>query len=74
MSSARLDRPVPYTIGPRRDGDPAVLFASSQKARSELGWSPRFPELATIVDTACRWHLVHPRGYLTECKTDGQRA
>ncbi len=31
---------VPYEIGPRRDGDPAVLFASSERIKRELGWQP----------------------------------
>jgi len=47
----------------RRPGDPAVLVASSEKARSELGWSPRFPTLEAIVDTAWQWHRSHPGGY-----------
>lgn len=33
-------KPVPYTVGPRRAGDPAVLVASSAKAQSVLGWKP----------------------------------
>ena len=31
--------------------------------RTELGWSPRFPELRDIVDSAWRWHRAHPDGY-----------
>jgi UDP-glucose-4-epimerase GalE len=58
-----LGRPVPRTAGPRRAGDPAVLFAEAGKARTELGWAPRYGELSTIIETACRWHLAHPRGY-----------
>ncbi|CAN5467829.1 UDP-glucose 4-epimerase GalE [soil metagenome] len=33
-------KPVPFTVGPRRAGDPAVLVASSAKARAVLGWNP----------------------------------
>ena len=58
-----LGQRVPHSLGPRRGGDPAVLFASSDKARTELGWTPRLPELSVIVETACRWHLAHPHGY-----------
>jgi UDP-glucose-4-epimerase GalE len=54
---------VPWTLGPRRDGDPAVLYASPQKAHNELHWTPRFPDLETIVRTAWEWHRRHPRGY-----------
>jgi len=47
----------------RRDGDPAVLVGSSDKAKSELGWKPRFPDLQSIVETAWNWHRQHPNGY-----------
>jgi UDP-glucose 4-epimerase len=55
--------PVPCTAAPRRPGDPAVLFASSERIRRELGWSPQFEEVDTIVATAWRWRERHPRGY-----------
>ncbi len=41
---------------PRRPGDPAVLVASSEKAKRELGWQPKFTELDGIVATAWEWH------------------
>jgi UDP-glucose-4-epimerase GalE len=56
-------RKVPWTLGPRRAGDPAVLYAAAQKAQAELHWTPRFPELDAIVRTAWNWHSAHPRGY-----------
>jgi len=56
-------RTVPWTLSPRRPGDPAVLYASADKARSELGWAPRFSDLDAIVRTAWQWHQAHPRGY-----------
>src|SRR6185312_6897098 len=49
-------RPVPHEIAPRRAGDPAVLVASSDKARRELGWAPQYTELAPIIESAWRWH------------------
>lgn len=49
--------------GPRREGDPAILVASSQKIRRELGWQPRYGDLETIVKTAWNWHRNHPEGY-----------
>lgn len=55
--------PIPARIGPRRPGDPAVLIASSEKIRRELGWKPRYPELRIIVETAWAWHRSHPHGY-----------
>jgi UDP-glucose-4-epimerase GalE len=54
---------VPWTLGPRRDGDPAVLYAAPEKARSELHWTPRLPALEQIVGTAWNWHREHPHGY-----------
>jgi len=54
---------VPAIESPRRAGDPAVLIASSEKIRRDLGWQPRFPNLETIVESAWQWHRVHPDGY-----------
>jgi UDP-glucose 4-epimerase len=48
---------------PRRDGDPANLFASSQKAQAILGWQPQFPEIEQIVETAWNWHRKNPEGF-----------
>jgi UDP-glucose-4-epimerase GalE len=56
-------RPVPWTLAPRRPGDPAVLYASPHKAQTELRWTPRFSDLDTIVSTAWAWHRTHPHGY-----------
>jgi UDP-glucose-4-epimerase GalE len=56
-------RPVPRREGPRRPGDPAVLFASARKAREELGWVPARPGIDEIVGDAWRWHAAHPDGY-----------
>ena len=47
----------------RRPGDPARLVASSEKIRKDLGWSPKFPDLETIIETAWKWHKIHPNGY-----------
>ena len=56
-------RSVPHSIGARRPGDPARLVASNERARRELGWTPRLGALDDIVRTAWRWHERHPRGY-----------
>lgn len=47
---------VPYEVGPRRHGDPAVLIASSEKARAVLGWAPRLSSLEDIIRTAWQWY------------------
>ena len=54
---------VPWTLGRPRPGDPAVLCAAPQKAEAELHWSPRLPDLESIVRTAWQWHRTHPQGY-----------
>jgi UDP-glucose 4-epimerase len=56
-------RPIPAEVGPRRPGDPAVLVASSDKIRRELGWEPKYPDLRTIIEHAWEWHRTHPDGY-----------
>jgi UDP-glucose 4-epimerase len=48
--------PIPATDEPRRPGDPAVLVASSDRARELLGWKPRTADLDEIVASAWRWH------------------
>jgi UDP-glucose 4-epimerase len=47
----------------RRAGDPAVLIASAEKIRAELGWTPRRPELEAILGDAWAWAQAHPTGY-----------
>ena len=56
-------RDIPYEFGPRRPGDPAILIASSEKIRQELGWEPEFPRLDQILQSAWDWHSRHPNGY-----------
>lgn len=57
--------PIPVEIHPRRPGDPAILFASGIKARSELGWSPVKSDVMTIVRDAWRFHKTHPNGLVS---------
>lgn len=49
-------REIPYEVAPRREGDPAVLVASSDRARRELGWSPVWTDLHGIIRSAWEWH------------------
>ena len=55
--------PIPAVISPRRGGDPAKLIASSEKAKSILGWKPEHADLEEIIATAWKWHKNHPNGY-----------
>ena len=58
-----VGRPVAWNAAPRRPGDPAVLYASADRARNELGWRPKYADLEVIVRHAWHWHSSHPRGY-----------
>ena len=59
-----VGRPVAWQSAPRRPGDPAVLYAASDRAQRELGWRPQYPDLEVIVRHAWQWHSTHPRGYV----------
>jgi UDP-glucose 4-epimerase len=48
--------PIPVVETDRRPGDPAILIASSDKIKNELGWKPQYEDLEKIVHTAWRWH------------------
>ena len=47
---------IPSSVAPRREGDPPVLVASSDKARRELRWVPVHTALDTIIESAWHWH------------------
>jgi UDP-glucose 4-epimerase len=49
-------RPIAVEECPRRPGDPAILVASSEKIKRELGWKPKFDELDVIIASAWEWH------------------
>jgi UDP-glucose 4-epimerase len=58
VDSARrvTGRPIAVEELDRRPGDPAVLVASSEKIKIELGWQPKFAELDQIIASAWEWH------------------
>jgi UDP-glucose-4-epimerase GalE len=55
--------PVAWTSAPRRPGDPAALYAASERLQRDLGWRPARAALDQIVEDAWRWHRSHPHGY-----------
>ncbi len=55
--------PIPAVVSSRRAGDPAVLIASSTKAKEILGWTPKHDSLEEIIATAWKWHKHHPNGF-----------
>ena len=54
---------IPEVIAPRRSGDPSTLIASSEKAKTVLGWKPELYDIKIIISSAWKWHLSHPHGY-----------
>lgn len=55
--------PIPAVVGKRREGDPSKLIASSEKARRDLGWQPRYTNIEDIIASAWRWHSKNPKGF-----------
>lgn len=55
--------PIPAKVTPRRAGDPAQLIASSDKARTVLGWNPQHADQKEIIGSAWNWHKTHPHGF-----------
>ncbi len=55
---------LPVRLEGRRPGDPARLVASSERARTVLGWKPK-AGIEEIIRTAWTWHKTHPSGYGT---------
>jgi UDP-glucose 4-epimerase len=56
IARAVTGKDIPVKVGPRRPGDPAVLVASSERIRNELGWLPQFQDLRLIIESA--WSLI----------------
>jgi len=57
------NHPIHAEVKERRAGDPAVLIASSEKAKSILGWQPQYDSLEKIISDAWNWHKNNPNGY-----------
>jgi UDP-glucose 4-epimerase len=58
-----VGRPIPVSVGARREGDPAVLVARADRARDELGWLPAHVSLQDMIRSAWAWRRAHPGGY-----------
>jgi len=54
---------IPAVPSARRAGDPPELYADPAKIRDELGWKPQYTDIASVVQTAWKWHSTHPDGY-----------
>lgn len=55
ISSKISGKSIKHEISPRREGDPAVLVASNEKAKSGLGWTPTFTQIDDIIESAWHW-------------------
>jgi len=55
--------PVKVVDAERRPGDPAVLVASSERIKKELGWAPDYSDLESMVKTSWEWRKEYPTGY-----------
>ncbi len=58
---AATGHPIPAKVLPRRPGDPPALYASGEKARAELGWTPVHSAIKTIVRDAWAFHSAQTR-------------
>jgi UDP-glucose 4-epimerase len=56
---------IQVVLSERRPGDPPVLVAEAGLARTELGWEPKYTDLAEIIENAYKWMKKHPKGYKT---------
>lgn len=56
-------REIKAVMDERRAGDPAQLIASSEKAKTILGWKPEHADLTEIISSAWKWHSTHPNGF-----------
>ena len=65
IDSARkiTNHTIPAKNGNKRVGDPPVLVASSARIKADLGWTPQYENIETIIETAWNWHRNHPNGF-----------
>ena len=56
LSRKVTGKPIPAIEANKRPGDPAILIASSDKIKKNLGWKPEYEDLETIIKTAWKWH------------------
>jgi len=54
--------PIPYEVGPRRDGDVAEVLGDPAKAIKEMGWKAEY-SLDEMVQSAWKWQSMNPKGY-----------
>jgi UDP-glucose 4-epimerase len=60
-----IGRKIPVLFEKRRAGDPPELYANAGLIRDELGWKPEYTQLENIIETAWKWFVRNPSGYLS---------
>ncbi|MEI6498971.1 MAG: NAD-dependent epimerase/dehydratase family protein [bacterium] len=56
------NKTILYSFAPRRNGDPAELYANSQKAKNILKWETNY-DIYDMIKTAYQWHSRHPKSF-----------
>ncbi|MEZ6190880.1 MAG: GDP-mannose 4,6-dehydratase [Phycisphaerales bacterium] len=56
-------RTITVATGPRRAGDPPMLYANADKIKRELGWSAKQTDIRLAIESAWRWFEANPDGY-----------
>ena len=54
---------IPAEMGPRRPGDPPMLYADPSKIKNELGWQAKCTDIKQMVADAWGWFKNNPDGY-----------
>lgn len=58
-----VGKDIPQKVCDRREGDPPVLVADSEKIKKDLGWNPKYTSIEKIIETAWKWHSSNPDGF-----------
>jgi len=69
LDAARIvvGRPFRVEVGPRRPGDPPILYSDPSRIRTELEWRAEHTDMGALIESAWRWFSLHPRGYSGKC-------
>lgn len=57
--------PIAVRLENRREGEPGILTADFGRAKELLGWTPKYSDLPTLIESAWKWHqLLHENAHL----------
>ena len=62
---------IPIEVAARRVGDAPALVADPKKLKTRLGWTPKYPDIHAVIESAWQWHRRHPNGYAGNAGHDG---